>query len=33
LTLGVAYLSITSWIDSRNEEAERKKMEDAERSR
>lgn len=33
LTLGVAYLSITGWIDSRNEEAERKRVEAAERSR
>lgn len=33
LTLGVAYLSLTSWIDSRNEEAERKRAEAAERSR
>ena len=33
LTLGVGYLSITGWIDSRNEEAERKRAEAAERSR
>ena len=33
LTLGVAYLSLTGWIDSRNEEAERKRVEAAERSR
>ena len=33
LTLGVAYLSLTGWIDSRNEEAEKKRVEAAERSR
>ena len=33
VTVGVAYLSITGWIDSRNEEAEKKRVEAAERSR